>query len=221
MEKLYIVANFKSFKTESEANNWLEGFKKINELNISAQNKEVIICPPFTLLSLFKKFFETNNIVAKIGAQNISPFDEGAYTGEINAKQIKEFAEFVLIGHSERRNNFSETDEALFKKTELALKYGLAPIFLVQSSSTKIPENINLVAYEPVFAIGSGTPDTPENANKVSIEIKKETDKKILYGGSVNSANIKSFTLESGIDGALVGGASLEAEEFIKIIQNA
>ena len=222
MSKLLIVANLKSYKNENEAKIWLEGFKKINDLHLDPEQKEAIICPSFTQLFSFFSFFSLNNINASIGAQNVSPFDEGAFTGEVNAKQIKDFATYILIGHSERRKNFSETDEMLFKKVDMALKYGLIPIFLVQGKETPIPQGVDIVAYEPVFAIGTGIPDTPESADAVAKAIKADrSNLQVLYGGSVKSVNVKSFTERPNIDGVLVGGASLEAEEFIKIIQNA
>ncbi|MCL6096796.1 MAG: triose-phosphate isomerase [Patescibacteria group bacterium] len=221
MKDLLIAANLKSYKTEIEAKEWLEAFGKIKEFEQNLEGKKILICPPFTLLSLFHSYVLDNNLPAKVGAQNASPFDEGAYTGEINAKQIKDFADFVLIGHSERRNNFNEKDAELSKKTELSLKYGLKPIFLVQGDSNLIPQGVKIVAYEPIFAIGSQTPDTPENADSVSVKIKSKNVEKVLYGGSVTSQNVKSFTGMENIDGVLVGGASLDAEEFIKIIHNA
>ena len=222
MNKVFIVANLKSYETEIEAKKWLEIFlKNIKNLNEDLSQKAIIICPPFTLLELFKEFFLTNKIKVFLGAQDISPFDEGAYTGEINAKQIKEFAEFVLIGHSERRKNFNETDDVLSKKVEISLRYGLKPIFLVQNNDSLIPQGVEIIAYEPVFAIGSGTPDTPENADKVAALIRERGNYQILYGGSVTSENVVGFTKMENIRGVLVGGASLNAEEFIKIIQNA
>ena len=222
MNKLLIVANLKSYKTEKEAKEWLENFKKIKELEQNLENKEVIVCPSFTLLSLFSLYILNNNLPVKLGAQNISPFDEGAYTGEVNARQIKDFAEFVLIGHSERRKNFSENDEMLSRKVNLALKYTLTPIFLIQGKDTFIPKGVKIIAYEPVFAIGSGNPDTPENADSIAFSVKlKENGLRVLYGGSITSQNVKSFTEKENLSGVLVGGASLEAEEFVKIIQNA
>lgn len=222
MNKLLIVANLKSYKTENEAKEWLETFEKIRELGQNFDNKEIVICPSFTLLSLFNLYVSDNNLPVKVGAQDVSPFDEGAFTGEVNAKQIKDFAEFVLIGHSERRNNFNETDGVLSKKVELSLEYGLKPIFLVQGNENLIPQGVEIVAYEPVFAIGSSTPDTPENADQIASAIKaKNNTYQILYGGSVTSENVKNFTSMSNINGVLVGGASLNPEEFIKIIQNA
>src|ERR1035437_4798275 len=125
MGKVLIVANLKSYKNEIEAKNWLEAFIKIKELNLDLTQKEIIICPSFTQLFSFFSYFSSNNINIKLGSQNVSPFDEGAYTGEVNAKQIKDFASFVLVGHSERRINFNETDDMLTKKVEMSLKYGL------------------------------------------------------------------------------------------------
>jgi triosephosphate isomerase len=222
MNKLFIVANLKSYKTESEAKQWLEDFKiGLNQINFSGE-KEIIICPSFTLLHLFKNFLQDNNLPVKLGAQNISPFSEGAYTGEVNAKQIKEFADYVLIGHSERRKNFNEEDEVLMQKTKLSLENELSVIYCVQEGQTNVPSGVNVLAYEPVFAIGSGNPDTPENANKVAGELKEKNDQFIvLYGGSVNSENVNSFTKQENILGVLVGGASLEAKEFVQIIKNA
>ncbi len=222
MKKLLIVANLKSYKTEDEAKEWLKVFEKIKDSDEDLSGKEIVICPSFTLLSLFHSCILDNNLPVKVGAQNVSPFDEGAYTGEVNAKQIKDFTELVLVGHSERRKNFNETDTELIKKVELSLEYGLKPVFLVQGSDNLIPQGIEIIAYEPIFAIGTGTPDTPENANQIASAIKsKNNTYQILYGGSVTSENVKSFTSMPNINGVLVGGASLDAEEFIKIIQNA
>ncbi len=222
MGQLLIIANWKSNKTKKEANNWLKDvfdFKKELE---GLKDKEIIICPSFTLLSCFKSSLEKNNFPFKLGAQNVSQFDKGAYTGEINAEQIREFAEFVIIGHSERRENFGEEDDALLQKVEKAIKNSLKPIFCVQDAQDFVPKEVKIVAYEPVFAIGSGKPDTPKNANEVAEKImeKNSNVEKVIYGGSVNSENVNSFTKKDMISGVLVGGASLDPREFIKIINN-
>lgn len=221
MRPISIVSNLKSYKTEQEANTWLNDFLEIKKDGVDITNKEIIICPPFTLLWLFKSFVNENNLPIKIGAQNISPFEEGAYTGEVNARQIKDYADFVLIGHSERRSNFNESDEILEKKVEISLRNGLTPIFLVQSGTTSIPNGVSAIAYEPVFAIGSSNPDTPQNADSVASSLNSKGNKyNILYGGSVTSQNVNSFTKMQNISGVLVGGASLDAKEFIQIIKN-
>ncbi len=220
MEKLYIVANFKSNMTNNEAKNWLDVFISHKQELKNMGDKEVILAPTFTFLLSFNSVFSGTNI--KLSAQNLSPFDEGAFTGEVNGKQIKDFADYVIIGHSERRNNFGETDEMLTKKVNLALKYGLTPIFCVQGKDTNIPQGVNVVAYEPVFAIGTGTPDTPENADKVCEDIIANHDNlSVLYGGSVTSDNVANFTKSDKIKGVLVGGASLDPMEFLNIIKNA
>ncbi len=233
MKKLFIVANWKSNKTEIEAKEWLQkisspsvlssGSKDIKYDVLSIQDKEVIVCPSFTALSFLKSSITSHKSSIKLGAQNISPFEPGAYTGEVNGQQIKEFADYVTIGHSERRENFGETDEVLEKKVNMAHKFNLIPIFCVQNSDTVIPVNVNIVAYEPIFAIGSNNPDTPENADKIAsiFKNKNKSVQYVLYGGSVNSQNVKSFTQMENIDGVLVGGASLDANEFLKLINNA
>lgn len=214
MKKLFVVANWKSNKTTIEAENWLQV--------VQNSEKEVVICPPFTLLSLVSSEVRTKQLRVKIGAQDISSFGEGAYTGEINGKQIKEFADYVIIGHSERRKNFGETDEILFEKMRLAKENGLIVIFCVQGKETKIPVNTDIVAYEPINAIGTGNPDTPENADDVAAYFKANFQVSgVLYGGSVTAANVNSFTQKPNIDGILVGNASLDAQEFYKLIKNA
>lgn len=214
MKKLFVVANWKSNKTTIEAENWLQV--------VQNSEKEVVICPPFTLLSLVSSEVRSKQLGVKVGAQDISPFNEGAYTGEVTAKQIKEFADYVIIGHSERRKNFGETDEILFEKMRLAKENGLIVIFCVQGKETKIPVNTDIVAYEPINAIGTGNPDTPENADDVAAYFKANFQVSgVLYGGSVTAANVNSFTQKPNIDGILVGNASLDAQEFYKLIKNA
>lgn len=188
---------------------------------ITSSDKKIIVCPPFTLLSMFKEFVDENALSIELGAQNISQFDEGAYTGEVNGRQIKEFADYVIIGHSERRSNLNETDEILSKKVLMAKKYGLVSVFCVQNGIEKISDGIEIVAYEPVFAIGTGNPDTPENAQNIAQALKKKGVEKVLYGGSVDPSNIRNFTSQNDIDGVLVGAGSLDPKEFAKIIQNA
>lgn len=214
MKKSFIVANWKSNKTSAEAKVWLE------ELRVSEGNT-IILCPAFTLLSDSKSYIIDHNLPVKLGSQDISPFEAGAYTGEVNGLQIKDYAEYVLIGHSERRTHFTETDDLVREKSKRALEAGLVPILCVQDVSV-VPEGVKIVAYEPVFAIGTGNPDTPENADKVAREIKEKNShvKQVLYGGSVTSGNIKSFVEMESINGVLVGKASLDAQEFSLIVNN-
>lgn len=221
MKPTLIIANFKSNKTLEEGKKWLEELSVSIKL-INLTEKTIIVCPSLTLLPVSKQYIDEQNLPIKIGAQDISQFDQGAYTGEVNGRQIKEFGTYVIIGHSERRQNFNETDEVLLKKVSIAINYNLIPIFCVQDENGKIPQGVSIVSYEPVFAIGTGNPDTPENAENIAQKIKKNNNiEKVLYGGSVTPDNVKSFTEKQNIDGVLVGGASLEASEFLKIIENA
>lgn len=220
MKKTLIVANWKSNMTALEARKW---FQKVANLKPQAQSeKTIIICPPFTLLPYTQHNIQVSNLSWQIGAQDISSFGAGAYTGAVNGQQIKEFADYVIIGHSERRKNFGETDEVLFNKFKLAKESGLKVIYCVQGKETKIPQNVDVVAYEPVAAIGTGNPDTPENAEAVAAYFKANSQvSAVLYGGSVNSANVGSFAQMPNLDGVLVGKASLDPAEFLQISQNA
>lgn len=227
MKKIYIIVNWKSNKTIYQADRW---FRTLNnsQLTINKEEKEVIICPSFTLLPFVKESIIKSQLSIAVGAQDISPFDEGAYTGEANGKQIKEFADYVIIGHSERRNYFREDEEVVNKKIFLADQYRITPIICVSNvsqihNSKFIIRNSNcMVAYEPLFAIGSNTADTPENADQMAKNIKDILGQiPVLYGGSVTSNNINSFTKMPNVDGALVGKASLDAMEFLEIIKNA
>lgn len=223
MKKLFLIANWKSNKTLKEAEKWLHDFqKKLSFEKYDLNNKEIIICPSFTALEHISYCCKNLNMSIQIGAQNISPFEPGAHTGEVNGAQIKELADYVIIGHSERRDSFSENDGLLKKKAEMASRYGIEPIFCIQNVQTSIPQNIKIIAYEPPNAIGTGIPDTPENAEDVAKNIKEKTGiKTILYGGSVTSENINSFTKMPNISGVLVGGASLDPFEFLQIVKNA
>ncbi len=224
MKKLFIIANWKSNKTILEAGEWLQTLNDL-QLTINKEEKRVIVCPPFTLLPFVKQSIVKGQLLIAVGAQNISPFDEGAYTGEISGKQVKEFADYVIIGHSERRKYFGENDQIINQKIEMATKYNLIPIICIsdpaQINNLKIEKGA-IIAYEPLFAIGSGNADTPENASLVGEKIKKISGGiDVLYGGSVTSQNVNSFTSEANINGVLVGGASLDAQEFSSIIKNA
>lgn len=217
----FIVANWKSNKTEKEALEWVDAIAK-NKPQLK-EGQTVVLCPSFLLLSPLKSSLATLSIPFHLGAQDISPFDGGAYTGEVNGKQIHEFGKYVLIGHSERRKNFSETEELLEKKLNMALKYNLLPIFFVQDENAWIPSlETPFLVYEPPGSISPGPADTPENAERVVKILKeKRPESHVLYGGNVTSKNIQSFMSMEHIEGVIVGRASLDPQEFFEIIQNA
>lgn len=222
MKTTYLVANWKSHKTTNEATEWLQTIAKDLPAISTLSEKKIIVCPPFPYLPTLKSYINDHALPIVLGAQNVSPFEEGAYTGEVNARQVKEFAEFVIIGHSERRREFSESDDLLGKKVKQAQGVGLTVIFCVQGEKIAIPNGVSIVAYEPSFAIGTGTPDTPENASAVCEYLKREKHiETVLYGGSVTGKDVHMFTKMPSIDGVLVGKACLDPASFSTIISHA
>lgn len=220
----YIIGNWKANKSRVEVDEWFRTFADLFEKNKSVKldNLEVVVCPPFIYLEQSANLCKKYKLPMKLGVQNVSPFANGPFTGEVTASQVAQFAQYVLIGHSERRSNFNEKDNILAKKVEAAKKANLQPIYCVPDENTSIPTGVSLVAYEPVWAIGGGQTDTPENASRVAASIKaKQQVRIIIYGGSVKPENVASFLETHNLDGVLPGGASLDPTQFWQIIFNA
>lgn len=224
-KNIWIIANWKSNKTIAEALDWISNvgpkLPKRDSESSSGQGLKVVVCPTFSCLSEVAKAVKVGNFPMMVGAQDLSPYDMGAYTGEEAASLLKDLVSLSILGHSERRQNFKEDDEMIAKKVEQAKNKGIVPLVCVQGSDTPIPSGCNLVAYEPIFAIGTGKPDVPENANFVASELKAKyrVTLEVLYGGSVTSQNAKSFIMQPNISGFLIGKASLDPEEFLKIMK--
>lgn len=224
MKDIWIIANWKSNKTISEALDWLE---QVGPEIPKRDDLKVVVCPTYSGLSEVKKVITTSNYSLLTGVQDLSPFGAGAYTGEESAELLTSLADLAILGHSERRENFGETDEMVSKKVEQSLDSDIIPLVCVQNEDTPVPAGCQLIAYEPIWAISTGltnTPgigkaDNPENADKMAYSFKEKYGEnlKVIYGGSVDSGNVKSFISQPHIDGALVGNASLDALEFIKI----
>ncbi|KJJ84591.1 triosephosphate isomerase [Candidatus Omnitrophus magneticus] len=242
-----IAGNWKMYKDVNEA---VELVNSIKRAIFNVDNVEIIVVPPFTDLSEAGEMLIETNV--KLGAQNCFWETEGAFTGEISAPMLKSVGcKYVVIGHSERRKYFGETNEMLNKKLHVVIKYGLIPIFCVGETleerehgktwevvETQIIEGMKnildndlniIIAYEPVWAIGTGKTATPEQAQEVHKMIRDLLAKlysvdfseriQILYGGSVNPANIESLMKEPDIDGGLIGGASLKSESFVDMVK--
>lgn len=222
-KKLLIAGNWKSNKTIGEAHTWLEAFSlQIANCKLQIEKSEIVIFPSFIHLSLFSDVIQKNSLPFELGAQDISPFEKGSYTGAVAGSQLVGLASWVLIGHSERRNHFGETDHQLEQKVLLARDNGLSVLYCVPDEKTPIPPHVAVVAYEPVWAIGSGKAETPENANRVIQTIKRQNEvKTVIYGGSVTEKNVSAFVHQESIDGVLSGGASLDANQFIQLIIHA
>lgn len=248
--KLVIAGNWKMNKTVAEALD-LVGDLKIDLANI--KEVDIVVCPPYTALSEVSKAILDSNL--RLGAQNMSEHNVGAYTGEIAAGMLKEFSvRYVILGHSERRQYQKESDELISKKSQAAHAASLKPIVCVGETLaereanqtekvlekqvrgslagiTKEQISETIVAYEPVWAIGTGKTATTAQAQEAHAFIRQlltnmydETAARrvrIQYGGSVKPANARELMSQADVDGALVGGASLEPRSFSDIIKNS
>jgi triosephosphate isomerase len=242
-----IAGNWKMYKTISEA---VALFHELKKSFAGIGDREILICPPAVAIGTLAPLVKGTNI--RLGAQNLHWETQGAFTGEISGLMLKEAGcQYVIIGHSERRQYFGETDESVNKKMKAAFAHGLTPIVCVGETLQEreagqtfkvIERQIRdglagiathqapklVIAYEPVWAIGTGKTATPQQAQEVHAfirkllsELGKETAEKIriLYGGSVKPDNMDALMAEPDIDGGLVGGASLKAEDFSRIVK--
>lgn len=219
MRKPIIIGNWKAHKSLVQAQAWAQDL--VQNWPQKGVGTEIVLAPSFIHLAFFKDFLSKKNLPIKLSAQDVSASPEGAYTGEVTAPMLSGLSDYVLIGHSERRNYFKETEEILKKKVERSLEAGLKIIYCVSGAQMAVPEGVTIVGYEPLFAIGSGKPDNPENANRIAGEIKSKYPAEVVYGGSVKPDNAQDFIRQSNIDGLLIGGASLKAQDFLEIIKNA
>lgn len=243
-----IAGNWKMHKTVAEA---LELVRELRRGLVEVEGVEVVLCPAFVALAPVAELLKPTKI--GLGAQNMFWEDQGAYTGEVSPLMLKDLVQYVILGHSERRQYFGETDEGVNRKVKAALKHGLTPIICVgenleENEAGRTHEVVErqlraalrdisaeqaralVIAYEPVWAIGTGKPATGAGANAVigltirglladlyGEEVAQTV--RVQYGGSVNPQNIAEFVIQPDIDGALVGGASLKAPDFIAIVQ--
>lgn len=243
-----IAGNWKMYKTGEEAVDFVNAIK---ESIADVSDVDIMIAPPFTALTQVS--MATQGSPIGLGAQNLYWEREGAYTGEISAPMLKSAGcQYVIIGHSERRQYFGETDQSINRKIEAAAAADLIPVFCIGETETQrdagetfsildkqiknglkglFSENLKslIVAYEPVWAIGTGKTATKEQAQEVHAYVRdwfaKQFDPefsqglRILYGGSVKPANVKDLMAMEDIDGALVGGASLDPDSFSQLVR--
>ncbi|MEH7112659.1 triose-phosphate isomerase [Neobacillus niacini] len=248
MRKPIIAGNWKMNKTFAEAKSFAE---EVKGLVPESGKIDSIICAPALFLQNLVEVTEGTDV--KIGAQNMHFEESGAFTGEISPKPLSEIGvQYVIIGHSERREMFNETDETVNQKTLAAFKYNLTPIVCcgetleqrengetmdfvatqIQKALTGLTDEQvkqSVIAYEPIWAIGTGKSSTSQDANDVCAHIRQVVAKqfneevanavRIQYGGSVKPENIKEYMAQPDIDGALVGGASLEARSFLQLLE--
>ena len=244
----FVAGNWKMNKTVAEA---IDLVRALKTLISDVKGVEVAVAPPYPSLDAVRKEIEGSSI--RLAAQNLFWEEKGAYTGEVSPLMLKEVGcEYVIIGHSERRQYFGETDEAVNRRLKAALRQGLKPIFCIGETlkereegrtfpviETQLEGGLkglgeddlagSVIAYEPVWAIGTGRTATPEMAEEVHHYIRKKLEKlysrkiadgiRIQYGGSVTPESVKGLMSQEDIDGALVGGASLKAEMFAKVVR--
>lgn len=238
MRKIVIAGNWKMFKTQAESQDFLKGF--LPSLQETPENREVVLCVPFTDLNILSK--SLHGSLVQLGAQNVHWEETGAYTGEISGPMLTELGvRYVIVGHSERRQYFGETDETVNLRLQAAQRYGITPILCVGETKEQranhqtesliitqlekglvgIDQNNLVIAYEPIWAIGTGDTCEAKEANRVIGLIRSKlsnSDVPIQYGGSVKPNNIDEIMAQTEIDGVLVGGASLEAAGFARIV---
>jgi triosephosphate isomerase len=248
--KPIIAGNWKMYKSAAEAATLVNALKR--EV-ASVKTVEIVVCPPFTSLPAVSPLLQNSNI--HLGAQNVHWEKEGAFTGEISAPMLKElFVRYAIVGHSERRQYFGETNAGVNKRAKASLAHGIRPIVCVGETLAQreagqmeavVRDHVTgglagfsrddmmetVLAYEPVWAIGTGRTATPAQAQEVHAFIRKllaelfdavaAAKVRIQYGGSVKAANAKELLGQPDIDGALVGGASLKAEDFAGIVKAA
>jgi len=248
MRKPILAGNWKMHKTVRQAESFVEHLQGLLQ---GETNAELVLCAPFTSLAALQQ--QIADTPFKLGAQNVHQAEEGAFTGEVSALMLKDIGcDYVIIGHSERRQYFGETDETVNQKVHASFKHGLLPIVCVGEDLTQREQGITnqlveaqvraglagvsadditrlVVAYEPIWAIGTGKTATAEDANAVCAHIRqvlcnmygqeKADLVRIQYGGSVKPDNIAELMAQPDIDGALVGGASLDPGSFAKLVE--
>jgi len=238
VRKIVIAGNWKMHKTQAEASEFLLGF--LPKLEDTPEEREVVLCVPFTALPLLSKSLHGSRV--RVGAQNVHWADFGAYTGEISAAMLTELGvRYVVVGHSERREYFGETDETVNQRLRAAQAGGLVPILCVGETKQQrdqghiesvifeqlakglvgVDQSQLVIAYEPIWAIGTGDTCEATEANRVCGQIRSKLHNPavpIQYGGSVKPGNIDEIMAQPDIDGALVGGASLEPADFARIV---
>ncbi len=225
-------------KTQLESSEFLQGF--LPELTETPDNRDVVLCVPFTALPGLSKSLHGSRV--KLGAQNIHWEESGAYTGEVSGTMLKEFGvRYTIVGHSERREFFGETDETVNLRLKAAQSFGFIPILCVgetkqqrdsgdterhifgqlEKNLVDVDQSRLVIAYEPIWAIGTGDSCEAKEANRVIGLIRgrlQHADVSIQYGGSVKPGNIDEIMAQPEIDGVLVGGASLEPGGFARIV---
>lgn len=217
----YLIANWKANKNIEEIHAWFETFLTLLEQDenvthaLESKDLHIIVCPSFPFLLTVKEL--TKHTGLSVGAQDISVKTPGKYTGEVPATLVHDMTEYVIIGHSERRSYFGETEEMIKEKITQANENAIIPIACLRNTEDIRSEHTPIIAYEPVSAIGSGQNEEPALVLEMKLKLSLRTDQFFLYGGSVTRDNIATYAQTGEIDGYLVGTASLDARHFFDL----
>ncbi len=220
----YLIANWKAQTTLSEMIQWIETFRELLHADQSVQQKlqkkelSIIICPPFPYLLYIKNRFQDVDGVS-VGAQTVSHLKEGKYTGEVTAKALKDAAGFSIIGHSERRANFHETEDEIERKVSLCNQYHIEPILCVRNEQDTIYDDVRIVAFETIEAIGTGKNEEVAHVLQMKQKMNVRAGVSFLYGGSADAENMAEYLDTGEIHGFIVGTASLDPHEFFTMAQ--
>jgi triosephosphate isomerase len=213
----YILGNWKANKNFTEMKQWIYTFMREYR---AESNVMLGVFPPLPFVSYMQgKLKDCRNVF--VGSQTISSFEKGSYTGEVTATTLEGVVSYSIIGHSERRKVFGETNAQLAEKVEQALAHGITPVYCVRDENDPIPPGVKIVAYEPVAAIGTGQNEPPEQTVAMKKKMKLPNDVIFIYGGSVNEKNAGEYFATGEIDGFLIGKACLDPKQFIEIAKTA
>lgn len=219
----YLIANWKAQKTHPEIQEWMNTFVTLIECNdaitqaLESQKLTIIICPSHPFILTVKDLSKNTGLY--VGSQDISPKEPGKYTGEVPAQLLNDIVEFAIIGHSERRFHFQESEEIIAQKILHCSGNHIQPILCVRGVQDKVYPPAHIIAYEPVAAIGTGQNEEPQLVVETKKKLDLPSETYFLYGGSVTKDNIKAYIDTGEIDGYLVGTASLDAEHFFQLAQ--
>jgi triosephosphate isomerase len=215
----YLIANWKAQMTLPLITEWMKDFRALIEQDdhvskaLTDKIFEIIICPPSPFTLYLKKHVGDIPGIS-IGSQSLSPKGNGKYTGEITAEALRDVVNYSIIGHSERRSHFHESEEIIHNQIDQAQKNGIKQILCVRNTQDQIYESVDMVAYEPVEAIGTGANATVDDVLEMKKQLALTADVSFFYGGSVDDTNMKGYLDTGEINGFLVGTASLKAESF-------
>lgn len=221
-----LIGNWKSNQHIKEVSNWFEEFSKTYKAKDSI---EVVLAVPFVFLMEAAELIKKYSLVMSLAAEDVSPYEQGSYTGAINASMLSGLVKYSVVGHSERREYFKETNQDVARKVERLLEEKITPVVCVDEPymgeqlgllSNEQLEKI-VVAYEPLSAIGTGNPANPDDVSQVVKRIKQiAPEAPIIYGGSTNAENTQEYAGVENVSGLLPGGSSLKPVEFSKMVDN-